>query len=105
MKKKLAILIFLSLVSPFLVSAQITIPNPVKAQSLGEFIEKIATFIFNVALAIFPLMIVIAGFYMVTAAGDPAKVETGKKIILWTLIGFFIILLAKGLIEFLRQIF
>jgi hypothetical protein len=103
MKKELTILILLGLVLPFLVLA-VTIENPINADTFEELINNIITFIFNIALALVPLMIVIAGVYFVTAAGNPAQVEKAKGIILYTLIGFIVILLARGFVEFLKQI-
>lgn len=103
MKKELTILIFLGLVLPLLVLAQITITNPLKVGSFPEFIDKIITFLFWIALAIFPLMIIIAGLFFVTAAGDPKRVETAKNIILYTVIGFIVILLTKGFIGLLTK--
>ena len=103
MRKKIAILIFLGLVLPVLVSA-IEIKNPLGAENFRDFIEAIITFLFNVALAVVPLMVVIAGFYFVAAAGEPARVQTAKNIILYTIVGFIIILLAKGFIALLEQI-
>jgi hypothetical protein len=105
MKKKLLILIFLGLTPPLLASADIiTITNPIKATSFGELVGGLLNFLWWIAVALVPLMIVIAGFYFVTAAGDPSKVEKAKGIILYTVIGFFIILLARGFVELLQRI-
>ena len=104
MRKGLLILICLGLVLPSLVSAQVTITNPLAADTFEKLIDNLITFIFWIALALFPLMIVIAGIYFVTAAGDPAQVEKAKGIILYTLIGFIVILVAKGFIELLKQV-
>ncbi|HUW71957.1 MAG TPA: hypothetical protein VMV66_02105 [Candidatus Humimicrobiaceae bacterium] len=106
MKKRLLILIFLGLALPLLAPAatDIVITNPITATSFGELVDGLLTFLWWVAVALVPLMIVIAGFYFVTAAGDPAKVEKAKGIILYTVIGFFIILLARGFVELLQTI-
>jgi len=103
MKKGLLILIFLGLVLPMSVLA-VTIENPLKAKTFGGLINNLITFIFWIALALFPLMIVIAGIYFVTAAGNPEQIEKAKSIILYTLIGFIVILVAKGFIELLKQV-
>jgi len=89
--------IFFSL-SPFLNSAeaQITIEPPTGHKTFGDLIDAIVDFIFNIALVVAPLMIIIGGFYFVTATGDPGKVQTAKNIIWYTIIGFAIVLLAKG---------
>jgi hypothetical protein len=41
---------------------------------------------------------------MVTSGGDPGKVETGKKMVYYALIGLGIVVLAKGFVLALKQI-
>jgi len=82
----------------------IEIPNPLTATSFDALISGFINFIFWVAIAVAPLMTLIAGFYFLTAGGDPKKVDTAKKIILYTIIGFAIILMARGLIGIINQI-
>lgn len=81
------------------------IGNPLKADSFEELILNIVDFLFNLAIPIMALMIIWGGFLFVTAAGEPAKIQQGKQLILWAVIGFIVILLAKGLIAFLQNIF
>jgi hypothetical protein len=107
---KIALSLFLfSFLIPSFVGA-IRIPNPFCPSSnpdcitFEELIEKLIDFIFWVAVVIAPLMIVIAGFYFLTAAGNPERVSTAKKIIFWSVVGFVIVLLAKGIISMIKQI-
>lgn len=84
--------------------AAITIPNPLNATTFQELIDSIISFIFYIGLALAPLMIIIAAFYLLTAGGDPKRVETAKSIIMYTVIGLAIILLAKGLVAVIQQV-
>ncbi len=81
----------------------IGIDNPLNATSFEALINSVINFIFIVALAIAPLMIIIAGFYFITAAGNPQKIDIAKRIILYTAIGLAIVLFAKGLIALLQK--
>jgi len=92
-----------SLLIPLLTEA-ITFESPLKAKSFEELINAIVNFIFWVAIAIVPIMIIVAAFYFLTSGGDPEKVRTAKKIILFTLIGLFIVLSGKGIVSIIRQI-
>jgi len=104
MRKKILISsILLLIILPLSVLA-VEIKNPLEYDTFGELIEAIIDFIYKIALVLAPLFIVIAGFYFVTAAGNPAQIETAKKIILYTLIGFLIILLSKGLIAVIQNV-
>src|SRR4030042_2267882 len=89
---------------PAIAIGQVTIDNPLASDSLEDLIDGIITFIFWVATALAPLMILIAAFYFLTSGGNPQQVSTAKKIILYTLIGYTIIIISKGLIIILKDI-
>jgi len=78
--------------------------NPLKTCDFQELIEKLIDFIFGAAMVIVPIMIIVAGFFFLTSGGNPEKVRLGKSIILWTIVGFTIVLLAKGVISVIIQI-
>ena len=89
---------------PILAQA-ITLDNPLQATSFEGLINTLIDIIFTMALVIAPIMIIVAGFYLLTAAGNPAQITTAKNIIMWTLIGFLVILAAKGIIELFKAVF
>lgn len=102
--KLLIFLLLISVLVPSLVKG-VQIDNPLTSDTFQEFIYKLIDFIFWLAIAIAPIMIIVAGFYFITAMGDPEKVKIAKQIILWTLIGLLIIFCAKGLIKLFEDIF
>lgn len=71
--------------------------NPLEADTLEEAINAFINFLFFLAMAIAPILIIYAAFLLLTAAGDVAKIRKARQIILWTLVAVAIILLAKGL--------
>jgi len=94
------------LVYLFPLSAQaIEIKNPLKWNSFTELLNAVINFLFYLTIGIAPIMIIVAGFYFVTAQGKPEKINTAKKIILWILIGLLVVIGAKGLIALFGQIF
>lgn len=87
------------------VEAQVVeIENPLKAESFEDLIDSLINFIFWISIAIAPLMIIIAGFYWLTAAGNPDRIKTALNIIKWTVIGFAIILFARGLVAIIGHV-
>jgi len=82
----------------------IRLPNPLAYDTLEEFIDALISFIFWVAFALAPLMIIIGAFYLLTSAGNEKRVTTGKNIILYTIIGFVIILFARGLVAVIKTV-
>ena len=85
MKKKvlnraiLLIILFLFLFLSFEIRA-ITFKNPFEKDfqnlTFEKLIENIINFIFWVAMAIVPTVIIIAAYYLLTSGGDPEKVRT-----------------------------
>jgi len=104
MKKVLVILILMSLILPASASG-LKIENPIRADTFYELITSIINFLFTISLFIAPIMIIVGGFYFLMAADNVQNIETGKKIILYTIIGFVVIMLARGLVRMLEQAF
>lgn len=86
------------------VSVDVEFVNPVTDDTLDEIINNLIDFVFTIALVICPIVIIIGGFMFVTASGDPKKLETGKKIIFWALIGLAIAIMAKGMVILIRAL-
>jgi len=78
--------------------------NPLKYQTLEELVDAIINFLFLLSLAVAPLAVVIGAFNILTSGGDPKKVETGKNIIIYTIIGIIVIMFAKGAIAVIKSI-
>ena len=106
MKKKAIFLLLISILFlvPLTSILGVTLENPIGASNFGELVDKIINVFFTLALYVTPLMIIIAGLLFVTAAGNPNQIQTAKNILLYTLIGFIIILLAKGIVKLFVEI-
>ena len=70
--------------------------NPLDADTLQEALNSFLNFLFFLAIALAPILIVYAAFLILTSGGDAAKINRGKQIILWTLIAVALVLFAKG---------
>ncbi len=77
----------------------IEFPNPLEYATLEELIDAIIAFIFTAVMILAPIMILIGAFFLMTAAGEPAKVKKANNIFLYTAIGVIIALMGKGLIS------
>lgn len=77
----------------------IEIPSPTEHEDLADLVKAIVDFLTTLALLVAPIIIVVAGYYFVTAVGEPEKITTAKKIIVYTAIGLLIILSAKAISE------
>jgi purine-cytosine permease-like protein len=80
-------------------------PNPLRYNTFQELLNAIINFIFTLSLWIAPIMFIMAGFYYMTAQGEPEKVKKAKDIILYTAIGLAVVFSAKGLVALFQEIF
>ena len=83
----------------------LTFPNPLACANLQCVVGKIIDVLFALALPGVPVMVIIGGYQILFAAGNPEKVSLGKKTILYSVIGFTIILLAKGVVLLVQDFF
>ncbi len=103
-KKLFIVCLALFLFFPVLASA-VELPNPLIHESFESLLDAIITFLaFYLGPPIAVIMILVAGFYFVTAAGDLEKVKKAKEIIKWTLIGLLILFCAKGIVALLKDV-
>ena len=92
------------LILPIVVLANnITLNNPIAANNLLELGLLLANALRWVAFIIAPLMIIVAGFYFVTAGANPSQINTARQILIFTLVGFAIVLSAIGIIFFVAE--
>jgi type IV secretory pathway VirB2 component (pilin) len=104
MKKYKNIIWLLLLCVPFFVVAQVTIPNPIGYNSVGELIHGVVNFIRNVALMIAPIIFIIAGLMYYFAGGNPEKAKDATNLIKYAIIGLVIILIANGITAVIKDI-
>jgi len=78
--------------------------NPISSQTLPQLLENVLNFLFGLAIVILPIIILYGGILMLTAGGNPEKISSSRTILLWAVVAFAIILLARGLPTVLRNL-
>ncbi|OGY59594.1 MAG: hypothetical protein A3H06_00825 [Candidatus Colwellbacteria bacterium RIFCSPLOWO2_12_FULL_44_13] len=79
--------------------------SPTENEDLLCFIDHIANvFAFQIAPIIVVTMILYGAFRMLTAAGDPEAFAVGKKTIVYSVLGYIIVLLIAGVVD-IRMLF
>ncbi len=71
--------------------------NPLAAKTIWEAIDALINFLLLLSFTIAPLLVIYAAFLILTASGNPERINRGKAIIFWAIIGLLVILLAKAL--------
>lgn len=99
----ISLTILITIFTPLTISAQITIQNPLGSQNmqLWELIDKIIDLLFYAAAVVAPVIILVAAFKLLTSAGEVEKVQTAKRMIIWAVVGFIVIILSKALVSLL----
>ncbi len=73
-----------------------TLLNPLGTSSIIQIINNVLNYLIYVSVPILAIMILVGGFQILTARGEPAKITSGKQTITYAVIGFIIILVSKG---------
>ncbi len=82
----------------------VVLDNPLGVDSIGEIIQNVLNGLILIAAPIVAIMILVGGFQIMFAAGDPEKFKTGKKTILYTVIGYAILLVASGISTVIQSV-
>lgn len=82
-----------------------TLLNPLGVENIADIIKKVAYYLsVYIAPPIVTIMILIAGFYFLTAGDKPERLITARQIILWTVVGYVIILISWGATSIIAEI-
>ena len=80
----------------------ISFPNPLGTSTVNDLLVKLVYWLEVIVAPIAVIMIVYAGVMFILAKGDPQKVTTAKKILLYAVIGLAVVLINigfKGLVD------
>jgi len=76
---------------------EIIIKNPLgETSDIYTLVMKILDFLIILAFPLSAILIVYAGLLYITSAGNAEKIKTAQKTLIWALIGFAIVLIAKS---------
>ena len=70
----------------------VKITNPIKANTINDFIKQILVGVLKIGIPIIALAIIYSGFLFVSARGNSKELETAKKALMYSLIGAAILL-------------
>jgi len=94
-KLLITVLTLTVMASPILVMAQAANPG----QTFLNTLQNITKLAMNVLIGVGVLFLVLAGFYFVFARGDESKLGTARSMLLWSVIGIAVGVLAPVFID------
>ncbi|MEK7543610.1 MAG: hypothetical protein AAB557_01985 [Patescibacteria group bacterium] len=80
-------------------------PTGLTMNSIGDIINKAIPYIFSFAGLALLLMLIMAGFDLLTSAGDAKKLEMGKQRLTYAVVGIILIIVAYWLVQIAGIIF
>lgn len=81
------------------------IQGPAKFANIGAILDAMMPLIFGFAGFGLLLMIISAGFTLLTSAGDAKKLESGKQRLTYAIVGFLVIFVAYWVVQLVGKIF
>src|SRR5271157_1015570 len=83
----------------------INLTNPLAINgTIIDVIGRVIGFLIAASIPVAALLIIWGGFQIMTAGGNPNKITAGKNIILYSIVGFIIVLCGWGIVNLLQQI-
>lgn len=79
--------------------------DEVDAKDLQSVVNTIANWMITLVSSLAVTTLIIGGFLMIISGGDESRLETGKTIFTYSLIGIIVTLMAFGIISFIQSIF
>ncbi len=78
--------------------------DPLGCRTFEQILDSIANFLIIISAPIVAIMVLYGGYQILFAGGNPEKFKEGKQTILYAVIGFIIILIAKGITALIKNI-
>ena len=79
--------------------------NPLGTANFAQLVDRIVTFMLQVAVPIAVIMAVWSAFLFMTAGGSEQRVGLAKRALTYTVIGILVLALSKGLTSIIASFF
>ena len=79
-------------------------PSGAPTVDIMDTLDSITDWLFAILLIVAAISIIIAGYFFVTAAGDPDKTKRARDFVMYALVGVLVGFVAKGLVMLVGQI-
>ncbi len=83
---------------------QTVICPPIPVPGIWEIVDRVVKWIFYIAAVIAPIMIILGAILLMTSAGIPEKARRGKLTVVWAIVGFAIVLIARVVVSLVINI-
>ncbi|MBU6500503.1 MAG: hypothetical protein KGJ89_01585 [Patescibacteria group bacterium] len=82
-----------------------TLINPLgTGATFTSVVDSVINFLITIGIPIAAVMVLVGGFQMMVSAGNPEKISSGKKTIVYAAIGIAVILAGKSIIVLIKNV-
>lgn len=81
------------------------LPEPPVTDTLPGIIKKVLTWALGFAIVVAVVVIIVAGYQYITAAGDEAKIKKATTTLTWAIVGLIVAFIALLLVQFVMTNF
>ncbi len=92
------------LIKKVLAAPKLTNPLGDENMTFAQILCKIGDWLIQIGAPVAVLMVLVGAFQIMTSGGEPEKLNKGKKTILWTVVGYGILLLGWGIAEIIANV-
>jgi|SRR3989344_205466 len=80
------------------------LPNPLGTTNIEDLLNRIVAYLYTISIPLVVIMVIIGAFQIMFAGGNPENVTKGKKTILYSVVGFVIVVVASGVAFILKEL-
>jgi len=80
------------------------IENPLGTESFTELVNRIATWVFNIGIALATVMFLWGALLFMTSGGSPERVAQAKRTMVWAAVGLVVCLCGAGITILIRNL-
>lgn len=82
----------------------IILTNPLSTSSVGGLVDNVTNWLIKLGSPVAAVMVIVGGIQILTSGGNEDSFKKGRKTILYTAIGYGIILVGSGIIKIIEAI-
>lgn len=85
-------------------SHTVRIDNPIAADDFKDIVVRIANWAVAIAAPVVSLVVIWAGYLYLTGGGKPEQIKKATQALTWAVIGFIVVLIARGAAELIKNV-
>ncbi|MBI4132766.1 MAG: TrbC/VirB2 family protein [Candidatus Sungbacteria bacterium] len=86
------------------VASAVSVQDPLGGKKFEDIIKGVVSFANTILAPLSTLMILIAAFLYMTGGGNPEKITTAHRVLIWALVGIAIVLLSNGALAIIKNV-